>query len=214
MKKPIIALVITFLISIGFIYGITGNSGFYKHHKQIMTLLEQSSKEYDHEFIIATKEIKQRLYGKWNAVDGPGYSMKYDVTGGAFDDGKLDISKKNFCIFTIGPILKNVNGQTVVTGHEYYATAYKDPVFAYYQETMEQMRQDAFLDYYTGIDDVSLDVVGTIVMAMGIPPDSPDKYEFIAPIFIIIDDYVIAVNQSTFYKLEKADHDESLSGCY
>lgn len=203
MKKPIvvISLVMTFLISIGFIYEITGNSRFYKYDKQIMTLLEQFSEEYNHEFILATREISQRLYGKWNAVDGPGHSIKYDITGGAFDDGKLDISKNNFCIFTIGPILKNVNGQTLVTGHEYYATAYKDPVFAYYQETMEQMKNDDFLDNYTGINDIKPDALGTVIIALGIPSDSPGSYEVISTKFIMIENHIIAVNQSTFYKL-------------
>lgn len=86
---------------------------------------------------------------------------------------------------------------------EYISTIYKNPVFAYYQETMEQMKQDDFLDNYSGIEGIKSNSIGTVIIAMGIPSDSSDIYEIVLTKFIIIEDYVIAVDQSSFYQLSQ-----------
>ncbi len=65
------------------------------------------------------------------------------------------------------------------------------------------MKQDDFLDNYTGIDGIKPNTVGTVIIAMGIPSDSLDSYEIVLTKFIIIEDYVIAVNQSSFYELNQ-----------
>ncbi len=65
------------------------------------------------------------------------------------------------------------------------------------------MKQDDLLDDYSGIDGLDPATVGMVIIAMGLPSDYPDKYDFITTKFIIVSDYVIAVCQSSFYRLQK-----------
>jgi len=184
----------------------TSNSASYENNEQIATLINKYSEEYNHEFKLVTKEIEQRLYGKWQIGGTLGYSLKYNVTGGALDNGKLDLSKDLYSITTPSPVLKNVDGKMLTTGDfEDHTIVFRAPIFAYYQETLEQMKRDDFLDEYSGIEDIDPDTVATIIIAMGLPSDSSDKYEFITTKFIIINDHIIAVRQATFYKLQRID---------
>lgn len=198
----IIVIIITILL-----IGKTGasHSESYKNNAQIAAIVDEYSKEYRHEFQLASKEIEQRLYGKWQMVDSDtlGYSLKYDVTSGALEEGKLDVSEEEFCILRLGPVLKNVDGQSLSTGEfKYYPEVFKNPVFACYQETLGQMKQDDFLDNFSGIKDMDPDTEGTVVIAMGLPSDAPDQYEDTLVRFMIINKEVIAVNQSGFFKLQ------------
>ena len=205
MKKKLVfmALMLALFISILVFSGKAraSNSELYENDKQIITLLEDYEKEYNHTFKLATKEIEKKLFGKWKVEETLGYSLKYDVTGGALDDGKLDLSKDTLIIYRLHSVLDE---KLLTTGEfEYISTTYKNHVFAYYQETMGQMKQDDFLDNYTGIDGIKPNTVGTVIIAMGIPSDSLDSYEIVLTKFIIIEDYVIAVNQSSFYELNQ-----------
>ena len=205
MKKKLVfmALMLALFISILVFSGKAraSNSELYENDKQIITLLEDYEKEYNHTFKLATKEIEKKLFGKWKVEETLGYRLKSDVTGGALDDGKLDLSKDTLIIYRLHSVLDE---KLLTTGEfEYISTTYKNPVFAYYQETMGQMKQDDFLDNYTGIDGIKPNTVGTVIIAMGIPSDSLDSYEIVLTKFIIIEDYVIAVNQSSFYELNQ-----------
>ncbi len=210
MKKSILLLPLTFLVFIFMIliHGKTNmsNSEFYKNHKQISFLINKYSAEYDHELILATKEIEQKLYGKWQVGNTLGYSLKYDITGGALDNGKLDLSKNKFSITMRSPVMKISDGKLRTTGEfEDHITDYGSPVFAYYQETLNQMKQDDFLNDYSGIEGLNPDTVGTVIIAMGLSSDSTDNYSYITTGFIIINDYIIAVRQSSFYQLQKIE---------
>jgi hypothetical protein len=59
------------------------NSEAYENNKQISALINEYSAEYECEFQLATKEIEQILYGKWQVGDigdpDVGYSLKYDI---------------------------------------------------------------------------------------------------------------------------------------
>lgn len=67
------------------------------------------------------------------------------------------------------------------------------------------MKVDNYLDEYSGMAELDPDTVGTIISVIGVPTDSPEKYEAITTKFIIINDNIIAVQQSTFYKLIKIE---------
>lgn len=210
MKKTIIftSLAVLFFINVILINGKASpsNSESLGNNEQITSLINKYSEEYNHELKLATKEIEQRLYGEWQIGGTLGYSLKHNVTGGALENGKLDLSKDIYSITTFSPVLKNSDGKILTTGDfEDYTIVFKNPIFLYYQETLEQMKQDDFLDNYSGIEDIDPDTVGMIIIAMGLPSDSSDKYEFITTKFIIINDHIIAVRQSTFYKLQKID---------
>lgn len=175
------------------------------------TLLNEYSAKYGHKFKPATEEIKQKLYGTWEVGDGLGYSLKYDITGGALDEGKLQVSKDRFDITTIGPILKSENEKTFVLGHRYSTKSYQEPIFAYYEETLATMKRDVFLDCYSGIEGLDPQTLGQVVIAIAKDSSFADEYMHIEPSFLIIDDYVIAVNQSSFYELERMKLDKVLS---
>ena len=84
---------------------------------------------------------------------------------------------------------------------------YKNPVFAYYTETLEEMSTDDALSCYSGIEELDSETMGTVIIAMGLPTYTPDKYGYIPTKFIIIEDYVIAVHEYTFYKLQKLEQE-------
>lgn len=205
MKKVLIfsTVMIVFFISITiFIERVSAsNSKRYENNKQIETLISDYEKEYDHEFKLATKEIEKKLLKKWKVGETLGYSLKNDITGGALYDGKLNLSKDTLVIEYLQPVMDE--NLLTTGGLEYISTIYKNPVFAYYQETMEQMKQDDFLDNYSGIEGIKSNSIGTVIIAMGIPSDSSDIYEIVLTKFIIIEDYVIAVDQSSFYQLSQ-----------
>lgn len=67
------------------------------------------------------------------------------------------------------------------------------------------MKVDDYLDGYSGMDELEPDTVGIIISVIGVPTDSPKKYEAITTKIIIINDNIIAVQQSTFYKLIKIE---------
>lgn len=203
MKKTMvfITIILAAFIFIFFAKEDVSNSKIYGNSVQITTLMGDYEKECGHELKLATKGMEQKLYGKWDIGKTLGYSLKYDVTGGALYEGKLDLSKEAFTIKTLLPV-PNKNPSST-TKFAYLPTIYKKPVFAYYRETMEQMKNDDFLDNYTGIIDVKPNTAGTVIITMGIPSDSPGSYEIISTKFIMIENYIIAVDQSTFYKLIK-----------
>ena len=103
MKKKLVfmALMLALFISILVFSGKAraSNSELYENDKQIITLLEDYEKEYNHTFKLATKEIEKKLFGKWKVEETLGYSLKYDVTGGALDDGKLHLLFIVFILF-------------------------------------------------------------------------------------------------------------------
>lgn len=92
MKKLVlfIPLAVLIFIAVILIDGKTSisNSEAYENNKQISALINEYSAEYEYEyeFKLATKEIEQILYGKWQVGDigdpDVGYSLKYDITGG------------------------------------------------------------------------------------------------------------------------------------
>ncbi|MDF2804424.1 MAG: hypothetical protein K0S61_4329 [Anaerocolumna sp.] len=193
MKKLVllIPLVVLIFISVILIDGKTNisNSEAYWDNKQISALIKEYSAEYDHEFKLTTKKIEQILYGKWQVGDTVGYSLKYDITGGALDNGTIELSKTHFI-------------KSTLSGSMY---EYKNPIFVYYNETLEQMAKDDMLGNYSGIEGIKPDTMGTVVVAMAISPDSTNKYDFIPTKFIIINNYVIAIDMYSFYQLQRIE---------
>lgn len=47
--------------------------------------------------------------------------------------------------------------------------------------------------------------MGTVVVAMAISPDSTNEYDFIPTKFIIINNYVIAIDMYSFYQLQRIE---------
>ncbi|MDL2302210.1 hypothetical protein LJC58_07640 [Lachnospiraceae bacterium OttesenSCG-928-D06] len=208
MKKIIIitSLAMLFLINIILINGraSTSISEAYENNEQITTLIDKYSEEYNHQFKLATKELEQRIYGNWKIGETLGYSLKENITGGALYSGKLELSKDIYSITTLSPVLYNKDGKTLTTNEfEDYTIVFQKPAFMYYQETIDQMKQDDFLENYSGIEDIDPNTVGTVIIAIGLPSDSSGDYELVTTKFIIIDNHVIVVRQSTFYQLEK-----------
>lgn len=211
MKKIIIitSLVAVFFVNIILISGreskeSTSIRESYENNEQITALIDKLSDEYNHQLKLATEELEKRILGKWLIGETLGYSLKENVTSGALDDGKLELSKDIYSITILSPVLNIIDGKALTIGKfEDYTTVYQKPVFMYYEETLEQMKQDDFLGNYSGIEDIDSDTVGTIIVAMGLPLDSLDNYEPIKTKFIIVNDHIIAVRQSTFYNLEK-----------
>lgn len=121
-----------------------------------------------------------------------GYSLKYDITGGALDCAVIEISKDQLCI-----------QYSEKTFEDSFSDKYDTPIFIYYQENLDKMKQDDFLDDYSGIEGLDLDTVGTIITVIGESINFHDMYEAITTKFIIINDRIIAVRQSTFYELQK-----------
>lgn len=189
-------LAVLILAAIIFTWNKAGNGNIkdYEQNEQVSAIINEFSKEYSHEFKLATKEIERSLYGKWQVGNTIGYSLKYDITGGSLDHTVIKISKDQLRI--------QYSNKTFSTP---FTHQYDHPVFAYYQETLTQMKQDDFLDDYSGIEGLAPDTVGTVVIAMGLSPDSPDNYSYITTGFIIINDYIIAVRQSSFYQLQKIE---------
>lgn len=193
MKKliPFIPLTVLIFIAVMFINGKTtmSNSESYRDNKLISALINEYSVEYDHDFELATKEIEQILYGKWQVGDTIGFSLKYDITGGALDNGSIEISKEHFIRLTQSGLK-----------HEY-----KNPVFMYYNETLQQMAKDELLANYSGIEGIKSDTMGTVIVAIAISPYSLNEYEFMATKFIIIKNYVIAEDANSFYQLQRIE---------
>ncbi|WP_162862518.1 hypothetical protein [Acetivibrio cellulolyticus] len=193
MKKLVlfIPLVVLIFISVILINGKTNisNSEAYEDNKQISALINGYSTEYNHEYKFATKKIEQILYGKWQVGDTVGYSLKYDITGGALDNGTIELSKTHFI-------------KSTLSGSMY---EYKKPVFVYYNETVEQMAKDDILGNFSGIEGIKPDTMGTVVVVMAISPHSINEYDFISTKFIIINNYVIAVDMYSFYQLQKCE---------
>ncbi|WP_312500799.1 hypothetical protein [Lacrimispora sp.] len=198
MKKSAIFIYLAVLILavVIFTWNKVGNSNSedYKQNEQVSAIINEFSKEYGHEFILATKEIERSLYGKWQVGNTIGYSLRYDITGGSLDYAVIEISKDQLRI-----------QYSDKTFSDPFTRQHDNPIFAYYQETLNQMKQDDFLDDYSGIEGLDPDTVGTVVIAMGLSSDSPDNYSYITTGFIIINDYIIAVRQSSFYQLQKIE---------
>jgi hypothetical protein len=198
MKKSTIFIYLAVLILavVIFTWNKVGNSNSedYKQNEQVSAIINEFSKEYGHEFILATKEIERSLYGKWQVGNTIGYSLRYDITGGSLDYAVIEISKDQLRI-----------QYSDKTFSDPFTRQHDNPIFAYYQETLNQMKQDDFLDDYSGIEGLDPDTVGTVVIAMGLSSDSPDNYSYITTGFIIINDYIIAVRQSSFYQLQKIE---------
>ncbi|SET95492.1 hypothetical protein [Lacrimispora sphenoides] len=47
---------------------------------------------------MVTKEIEHSLYGMWQVGNTIGYSLKYNITGGALDYAVIEISKDHLFI--------------------------------------------------------------------------------------------------------------------
>ncbi len=68
------------------------------------------------------------------------------------------------------------------------------------------MAEDDFLDNYSGIKGINPDTIGTVVVLLelfDVPEKSIHEYRVSGLKFLLIDDYVIAVNMSTFYQLQR-----------
>ncbi len=68
------------------------------------------------------------------------------------------------------------------------------------------MAGDDFLDNYSGIKGTNPDTIGTVVALLelfDVPAKSIHEYRISGLKFLLIDDYVIAVNMSTFYQLQR-----------
>ena len=194
MKKITIFIAVLIFSAVTFTWNNTSNSNSedHKQNEQVSAIINEFSENYGHEFKLVTKEIEHSLYGMWQVGNTIGYSLKYNITGGALDYAVIEISKDHLFIH-----------YSEKTFRDPFSDQHDNPVFAYYQETLNQMKQDDLLDDYSGIDGLDPDTVGTVIIAMGLPSDFPDKYDFITTKFIIVSDYVIAVSQSSFYRLQK-----------
>lgn len=194
MKKITISIVLLILVIVIFRWNNVSNSGIenHKENEQVSIIIDNYSEKYGHEFKLNTKEIEHSLYGKWLVGETIGYSLKYDITGGALDYSVIEISEDQLSI-----------QYSEKTFKDSYSDKYDTPIFIYYQETLDKMKQDDFLDNYSGIEGLDLDTIGTIVTVIGKSTNFHDKYEAIPIKFIIINDHIIAVRQSTFYKLQK-----------
>ena len=104
-----------------------------------------------------------------------GYSLKYDITGGALYYSVIEISEDQLSI-----------QYSYKTFKDSFSDKYDTPIFIFYQETLDKMIQDDFLDNYSGIKDLDLDTIGTIVTVIGKSTNFHDKYEAIPTKFIII----------------------------
>jgi hypothetical protein len=209
VKKIILFIPFTLLFILAIIFtnekNNISNSQGYKDNKEINALLSEYSVENGHEFQFTTKKIEKTLYGKWQVKDDSevGRSLKYDITGDALYKGKLELSKELFSRTTPTAVW---DSEMKTTGeYEDYTVSYKNPVFVYYNETLGEMAQDDFLDNYSGIEGLSSETMGTVIVALGMSTKSMNKYEIINMKFILVNDYVIAVNMSTFYQLQRIE---------
>jgi|GEM_PF-2129887 len=196
-----IILLISFIIiistSVVIISEKTGesNSEIYKENEEVTALMRELHAEYGHDFQFATKKIEKQLYGKWQVTDNDlGYSLKYDVTGDGLREEILELSKE--LVSRSDP------------GDDYgdYIFTYESPVLVYYNETLGEMAEDDFLDNYSGIKGINPDTIGTVVVLLelfDVPEKSIHEYRVSGLKFLLIDDYVIAVNMSTFYQLQR-----------
>lgn len=192
MKKITIPIVLLIFVAVIFKWNNVSNSriNYHKENDQISIIIDNYSENYGHEFKLITKKIERSLYGKWLVGETIGYSLKYDITGGALYYSVIEISEDQLSI-----------QYSYKTFKDSFSDKYDTPIFIYYQETLDKMKQDDFLDNYSGIKDLDLDTIGTIVTVIGKSTNFHDKYEAIPTKFIIINDHIIAVRQSTFYEL-------------
>lgn len=196
MKKITISIALLILSTATFMRNYLSNSvgEYLKQNVQVTAIITELCDSYGHEFKLTTNEIENILYGKWLVEDTIGYSLKYDITGGSLDYAEIEISKDQLCIKF-----------SEKTFSDPFSKVYSNIVFVYYQETLNNMKQDDYLDDYSGIEDLDPDTMGTIVSVIGAPIGSSNKYEAITTKFIIINDNIVAVRQSTFYNLLKID---------
>lgn len=157
---------------------------------EIIAIFSKYDMSFPAELALLTKEMEDKLYGEWKASsEGFGYSLKYDITGGQLCDASLYISKEKY-------------EETLNAYKEPIVKSYLSPVFMYYSETLCKMAEDELLNY-SGIEELSSETVGMVILGFALSNHSPDNYDLIPTKFILIDDYVIAVREHSFYKLEK-----------
>ena len=184
---------LTFLFFIVMILVISCNDcSKYRNNEQIEYILKLHEEEYKRKFIIATDETKSILQGKWFVGNTIGYSQEYIITGGALDNARINISEKLITIeyeSSLVPIIRE----------------YKEPVYAYYNESIEQMANDKMLGNYSGVSSLDPKTIGTVVIVMSIwnESENPDQYELCPLSFIIVKNYVIAIYQHSFFQLTK-----------
>jgi hypothetical protein len=65
------------------------------------------------------------------------------------------------------------------------------------------MAKDKLLGNYSGIEGIDPETMGTVVVGRGILSHYTDEYGFISTKFILINDYVIAVDMYSFFQLQR-----------
>lgn len=81
MKKITIPIVLLIFVAVIFKWNNVSNCRIKNHEN------------YGHEFKLITKKIERSLYGKWLVEETIGYSLKYDITGGALYYSVIEISE-------------------------------------------------------------------------------------------------------------------------
>lgn len=173
---------------------------------EVAILLNQHRKKYGYKFKSVPEEMKQKLYGKWEVGDSlKDYEFR-DITRDVLEDGRLELSKEKCDVIKKGPIYQRNNGEKHIVGYKDYTESYTDPVFVYYEETQRSMIANGKYDYYWWIID-ELGTKTTVKVVMVIAKDSsfPYEYQYIKPVFYLIDDDVLIFNQEAFYPLERVE---------
>ena len=147
-------------------------------------MLQARDSKTDKELRPISREMREKLYGYWKVLDGIGYSLKYDITGGQLDGAMINISQSEY------------KEERVLSQRQY-----RVPAFLYYTETMEEMKEDELFNF-SGIEGVDADEECIIILPFGQETVEGD-YEYLRIAFLLIDEYVIAVDHDSFFELER-----------
>ena len=147
-------------------------------------MLQARDSKTDKELSPISREMREKLYGYWKVSDGVGRSLKYRITGGQLCDAMIYISQSEY------------REERIVKQIQYH-----DPVFLYYIETMEEMKSDELFNF-SGIEGVDADEECVVILAFG-QENIGGEYEYLGTAFLLINEYVIAVNHDSFFELER-----------
>ena len=146
-------------------------------------MLQARDRKPDKELMPISREMRERLYGHWKVLDGLGYSLKYKITNGRLCDGTIYISQSEY------------REENILIPRQYY-----NPIFLYYTETMEEMKEDELFNY-SGIEGMDADEECVVIFAFGQEVVGGD-YEYLRMEFLLIDEYVVSVHLDSFHGLE------------
>ena len=153
------------------------------HNERTILVTSDLEAQYGHTFKLASRETEKKIYGIWQADDIIGY----DNTARYQGDG--------------------LRGSIVVFYEDafiYSGTSWHKPVFAYYQELIEDMSSDPFLNL-TCLEDMTAKSIGTVIVVLNAEPNRKYGSAFSDEQLklIIIDDVLIMESQSSYFKLTK-----------